>query len=265
MVIAQQHKRHGKNTGKPDLLLLPGMVCNHLAWQKQLVALSDIANVTIISYNKMETFSQIASEILSKAPKKFLLAGHSMGARIALEMARQSSERIIGLCLIGTEQNAAPTGVIGEKEQKSREQLLNIAQNQGMQKMAEAWIPHLLAPENVTDNEMVITIIDMISSHSSEQLASHINAGAQRKFAGDVLSNLQIPILLLAGESDQIRTLDMHKAMLASTNNGVLHVISQSGHMPTIEQPDQVNQHMRKWILHTGIPETANAEDKVEN
>jgi pimeloyl-ACP methyl ester carboxylesterase len=86
---------------KLPLVLLSGLLSNDTLWRHQIEHLSDIAEVQVISTSQ-STPEAMVQEILNKAPKKFALAGHSMGGWLCLEVMKTAPERVTKLCLINT-------------------------------------------------------------------------------------------------------------------------------------------------------------------
>ena len=74
------------------------------------------------------------------------------------------------------------------------------------------------------------------------------NMATMRVFAGDPymhdpglagrLGRVEIPVLVLWGDSDRIVTLGYGQAMAAAFPQAQFAVISQAGHLPQVEQPD---------------------------
>lgn len=129
---------------QPKLLLLPGMVCGAISWQHQHQALEPHVEVVIADYLHADHVTIMALQLLDNHGGPLLVAGHSMGGRVALEMARLAPKRVKGLCLIATESRARPEGDRGLAEDDARQRLLKMAVERGMPAMAEAWIPALL-------------------------------------------------------------------------------------------------------------------------
>jgi len=242
------HSTRDKVGRRPVLLLLPGMVCNHRIWTAQIEGLADLVEPWVMAYDPAPSMTEMARCVLDQAPATFFLAGHSMGARVAMEVTRLVPERVRALCLIATEHRAAPSGQQGRTESAARMKLLETAKHHGMQRMAEDWLPQLVAGNNQV---LAAVIIGMLVEHTPEQLAAHIAAGMTRQDASDLLSGLKIPVLLIAGSEDMIRPLQGHEEMMRLLRDGELKVIAQCGHMPTLEQPEQVNAAMRRWIVNS--------------
>lgn len=56
------------------------------------------------------------------------------------------------------------------------------------------------------------------------------------------LSTLEMPTLVLWGDSDQIADLDYGRAYAAAIPMARFQVLSDTGHMPQVETPDQTLQ-----------------------
>ena len=233
---------------RPPLLLLPGMVCNHRSWASQIENLADLAAPRVVDYQQDQSLEAMAKRVLSTTSQHFYMAGHSMGARVAIEVARQAPDRILGMCLIATEHRASPSGDQGAQEQAGRLALLDTAKRFGMWRMAQDWLPMLVPPERQGDAALASEIMTMIAEHSPQQLAAHIQAGANRPDTSDLLPTLHIPTLLVAGSNDRIRPPQALKDMADLLPDCALEVIQDCGHMPTMEHADAVNKSMRAWL-----------------
>ncbi|NKF22249.1 alpha/beta fold hydrolase [Solimonas marina] len=235
----------------PALLMLPGMLCNEQSWLAQQQALAPLLHSEVVRYplSRCRSLTDMAAHVLEAAPSSFLLAGHSMGGRVALEILRLAPERVAGLCLIGTEHLPNPGGERGQQETAGRLALLETARRAGMRAMAEAWLPNLLPEARRQDASLVEAITQMMADHSAEQLQAYIEAGASRPDSTTLLSAITVPTLLIGGKQDRIRPLaileDLHRLVSGST----LLAIDGCGHMPMMEYPEPVNAAMREWVL----------------
>src|SRR4051794_8570600 len=71
-------------------------------YREQLPALWRRGAVTVAQATQGETIAAMAEQLLSDAPPRFALAGHSMGGYVALEVVRQAPERVERLALLST-------------------------------------------------------------------------------------------------------------------------------------------------------------------
>lgn len=242
------------DSSRPILLILPGMVCGPASWQQQNQALAQHMDVVIAEYGDADHVTSMAQVLLNTHSGPLLLAGHSMGGRVALEMQRLAPERVLGLCLISTESRARPEGERGLAEDDARQRLYQLALEEGMVAMATAWIPQLLGPQGLLDTALRAALQKMIGSHSCETLARHINAGKTRPHSYDHLPQISCPTLLIAGERDALRPPavleEMHQAMAHSS----FLIIEGCGHMPMMEAANEVTQAMLTWLHRSLTP-----------
>ena len=92
---------------KTTAVLIPGNMCDARMWRgsndalRTALDLREIAGVIDADTTRDASVPGMADRALKKARGKLLLVGFSMGAIVALQMARQQPERIAGLALIG--------------------------------------------------------------------------------------------------------------------------------------------------------------------
>ncbi len=79
--------------GEP-LVFLPGMMCDARLFGPQLAALSPDYTLTVAPITKGNRVEEIASGLLDTLPRKFALAGNSMGGIVAMELLRRAPDRI---------------------------------------------------------------------------------------------------------------------------------------------------------------------------
>ena len=82
------------------LLFLPGLICDARVFAPQLAAFPDARAVD--GYGTADTLAGMARVALEQAPESFDLFGHSMGARVALEVFRLAPNRVRRLALVST-------------------------------------------------------------------------------------------------------------------------------------------------------------------
>src|SRR3954465_6662402 len=90
------------NKPRPQLVLLPGLLCDTDLWRDQIGGLSDLADCHVADLTRGETLSELAQTVLAEAAPSFALAGFSLGGYVAQEIARQAPDRIERLALIDT-------------------------------------------------------------------------------------------------------------------------------------------------------------------
>lgn len=238
-----------ENSKKPKLLILPGMVCNERSWTEQFQALIADIDCHIVDYGLHNSMPKMAAHIYKQHMNDcFMIMGHSMGARVAMELYHLAPNQVKGMCLISTEHLAAPDGEKGKLESLNRQRLLQIAEEKGMTEMAKSWLPHLIPETRQSDALLTDEIIKMISEHSIMQLASHINAGSTRTDSTEILKSINVPTLLIVGDRDVVRPVSIHQQMAELVTDSQLLIIPDVGHLPTMEAPQQVNYAVKTWV-----------------
>jgi len=232
-----------------SLLLVPGLMCDHTSWAPMLPYLNPHIAHTTIDHGDADSLVAMAERILENAPAVFDLAGHSMGGRVALEVMRLAPRRVRRLALLGTGYRAKESGEAGAEELRKRQVLLDIARTQGVRAMAAEWVKPMVAPSRLSDPIFVEQIIAMICRKSEDIFKRQIKALIERPDASDVLSQVQIPTLVMAGAFDSWATPAQHQEI---TNHipakPEVAVIAPSGHMMMMEEPQLVAQQLNQWL-----------------
>src|SRR5450631_807420 len=85
------------------ILLVPGLGGSARIYTPVMSALWRLGPVTVANHIRDADIGAIARRILSEAPPRFALAGHSMGGYIAFEIMRKAPERVARLALLNTQ------------------------------------------------------------------------------------------------------------------------------------------------------------------
>jgi pimeloyl-ACP methyl ester carboxylesterase len=237
-----------------NLLLLPGLLCDRAAWAPILPHVQGVAECSVPDYADETSLGAMAERVLANAPATFAVAGHSMGGRVALEIARRAPERVERLALLDSGCHARPTGAAGEKERAGRFALLATAREHGMRAMARAWVQPMVHPERLADTILIDAILDMFARRTPQQFAGQIEALLARPDATDVLRAVTCPALFLCGREDALATPAQHEEMAALTAGSQLTIVERCGHMAPMERPDAVGAALAAWLQAAPYP-----------
>jgi pimeloyl-ACP methyl ester carboxylesterase len=218
-------------------ILLPGFLCDETVWQDQISALTPKYDCLVPDYGHLDSLSAMAGAVLAQAPNRFAVAGHSMGGRIALEIFRQAPHRVTHIALLDTGCHARSAGEDGAEEEHGRRKLLAIAREQGMRSMAANWIPPMIHPDRRADTALVDRIVRMMERKTPNIFEAQMNAPLSRPEAGDLLSRIECPALILTGSHDAWSPPVRHEEMAAAIPNSTLTIVPGCGHMSTMECP----------------------------
>ncbi len=233
---------------KPALILLPGMLCDHGYYEAQLDELQRVAEVSIASYPTVSSIAEMALQVLAGAPPRFVLAGHSMGGRVAQEIVARAPERVLGLGLFGTDYRGFENEQERQAEQVRRQEWLARIDHEGFAPFAQWWAPRLVAPHRRSDQALVARIAHMAERLGRAGLDAHCLAGLSRPDYGWLLPRIAVPTLLIAGSEDRVRTAATHAEMSDLIPDSRFAIIERAGHMMSMEDPQAVNAAMLPWL-----------------
>lgn len=231
----------------PTLVLLPGLLCDAAVWRAQCAALG-FAHWVVPSYGEADSLTEMARRVLQDVPhNRLALVGHSMGGRVALEIARMAPGRVDRIALLNSGIDPIAEGAAGTQERDKRAALLQMARQQGMRAMGKQWARGMVH-EDVLDTPLFSEILDMIERSTPTVFAAQIQALLNRPDAATVLAGLRCPTLLACGRQDAWSPLERHERMHALCPGSRLVVIEHSGHMTTMEQPEAVSLALAEWM-----------------
>jgi len=233
------------------LTLLHGYPLDHTIWLDVAARLESEARVIMPdlrgqgrspapggTYSMNELAGDVLHLLDSLDVDKTIIAGHSMGGYVALAMAKLHPERLSGLVLVASHAYADPP----EKKQ---------ARLESIEQIKAHGLGNILAsmPGKLTYNEAVADKCRAIISGASPQGIIGTLAGlAEREDALDVFSSLEIPAMIICGVDDQINPVSLNREMAARMKNPWLVEVNAAGHMPMLEQPEQVAEALKKFI-----------------
>ncbi|MFC7519638.1 alpha/beta fold hydrolase [Xanthomonas populi] len=227
----------------PPVLLLCGLLCDASIWEHQRAVLAELAEVQVLDFRDLTTLSAMAAYVLERAPHRFALAGHSMGARVALEVLRLAPERVHRLALLDTGVHPRSDG-----EQALRESLVALSQAQGMRALANQWLPPMLHPDRRADPALLAPLTKMVERHTPQNFAGQVNALLQRPDAAPLLATIRCPTPLGVGRQDAWSPVARHQDMARQIPGAQLVVFEHSGHMAPVEAPEAVSSALRNWL-----------------
>ena len=233
---------------RESIVFLPGLLCDRTVWEPQIDALSARYDCIVANYGAADSLTMMARSALEPAPARFSLIGHSMGGRVALEVMRTAPRRVRRLALLDTGYQARSEGEAGEAESRKRYRLLDIALSQGMRVMGREWLQGMIHPDRLQDREIVESILAMIERKTPGIFAAQIRALLDRPTAEAVLRAIHCPTLVLCGRQDGWSPLSRHEEMARLIPGAQLAVIEDSGHMVTLERPQEVTALLEHWL-----------------
>ena len=156
------------------------------------------------------------------------IAGHSMGGYVALALARYFPDRLLGLALTASHAYA-------DSPENKQARIVSISQ------IEKEGITPLLSsvPDKLSYNKRVAEKCRKIISDANRDGAMGVLAAmAERPDSIELLADLQMPILIVAGKDDQIIPNETSWKMAGKLRVGRIVEISSAGHMPMLDQSE---------------------------
>jgi pimeloyl-ACP methyl ester carboxylesterase len=229
---------------KNTLFLLPGLLCDAQVWAHQAQYLNGLVDIRIPDFSPFDSLDAMADAVLLEAPEKFLVAGHSMGGRVALQLLHKAPGRISKLALLDTGTHAVKPG-----EAEKRQVLIDLAEKEGMGALARAWAPPMVHPARHNDATLMDAIYAMVERYDVQGFRNQIKALLGRPDALPFLAKAPAGTLVLCGREDAWSPPEQHAVIShALPDQPPVTIIDNSGHMAPMEQPEAVSTALRKWL-----------------
>ncbi|WP_354043668.1 alpha/beta fold hydrolase [Devosia sp. UYZn731] len=227
------------------LLLLAGTLCDARLFAPLMHQL-DRPDMQVIAMTGATTAAEMAHRILAEAPKRFSLAGFSLGGIVALEMIAQAPERIARLALI----DATPRPDLPGNAEIRRAAVAK-GRAEGLDSyVLDAW-PTQVAPSNRDNVALRQTVLAMARDAGAEVLAAQSELAIERADSRPRLGAINVPTLILAGQHDGICPLPAQEELATGIAGAQFFTIPDAGHFAPLENPAAMARHMREWLRQT--------------
>lgn len=231
------------SSARTPLVLIPGLACTRDLFADQVPELSKNCQIIHADHTGFDTMVQIAASVLSSAPERFALAGLSMGGYISLEIMRQAPERVERLCLMDTSARADTV----EKTELRRDALELVAKGK-YQAVCNSTLNLSIAESRHTDAVLKAAITKMAMDIGPDVWARQTRAIMGRENSVPLLGGIQCPTMVIVGDEDNLTPLDHATEMADLIPNSVLKIVTDCGHMSSMERPTSVLALLKNWL-----------------
>lgn len=248
---------HYQSTGSGVVfVLLPGFCENLLVWEDIVPELSQECNVITIDLpgfgmsnhlSAPTSLTQIAKQVhgltQSLDIQKYIVAGHSLGGYIALELARLYPESILGIGLIHSTAFADD-----DEKTKSRDKTIDFVRKRGVDAFIKSFVPQLFSDKKSLN---IPRVIDMTKTISAESLINYTIAMKQRQDYTRTLKNWSKPIIFVAGQNDTLVSIEKSREHQDFISQKCLIELPEIGHMGMFEAPFEITKALSSlvWTL----------------
>ncbi|MHB8430361.1 MAG: alpha/beta fold hydrolase [Acidimicrobiales bacterium] len=230
-------------TLKDPLVLLPGMLSDEVCFEHQIGHLGDLTELSVVLLTEQDSRSAMADHVLSVAPERFALAGISMGAWVAQEVAGRAPERVSKAALLDTW--ASP---ISEETTALFREHVELASNGGFDKIVSLAGQRAFSPAGQEDQTLMATHRAMAERVGVDAYLRQMQAMLDPTDWRPYLGLIRCPTLVVHARQDVIFSLAEHEAITRAIAGSELAIVEDSGHASTMEQPQAVTALLRLWI-----------------
>jgi pimeloyl-ACP methyl ester carboxylesterase len=161
------------------------------------------------------------------------VVGNSIGGWIAAEMALLRSPRVSGAILINAVGIEVPGHPVADFFSLTLDQVLQLSY-------------HNPDPFRI-DLAALPAAAQAVAASNRAALATYAGTSMNDASLAGRLSGVEVPTLVLWGDSDQIVDPDYGRAWAAAIPAARFQLLKDTGHLPQIETPDQVLDAIRDW------------------
>jgi pimeloyl-ACP methyl ester carboxylesterase len=228
---------------RANLLILPGLLESEEGFSEVIQGLEQHGIACAVAdMTGADSIAGLAAAALAQAPsKEFLLAGHSMGGYVALEIMRQAPQRVSRLALLNT--HARPDS---PESTELRRRLMALAERD-FDAVVATLLPKLLSPGRLEDPGLQRLIRLMALTVGVEAFQRQETAIIGRIDSRPHLKDIGVPTLVIAARGDALMPVELLQELSDGIPGARLAIVENSSHMAPIEQPQAVLALLREW------------------
>lgn len=222
---------------KPTLILLPGLVCDKAVWGHQVEALSSQVDIIIPDLSQANTPEAMVEAVLKHAPAQFMLAGHSMGGWVALEVMRHAEKRVTKLALLNTTAKSDTPA-----KATARFDLMALYKSGDIEVLVEKLLSVYIYQQHCRDTVKQMIVRNLPAFINQEE------AMLKRESCEPVLPHIHCPTLIISANQDKIFNEQDAQCLKQGIPHATLIHINDCGHLSPLEAPEVVTYHLNELI-----------------
>jgi pimeloyl-ACP methyl ester carboxylesterase len=223
-----------------NLVMIPALGCDGGLYADILPRLAGVTKPVMMVADR-DTLTGCVQQVLERAPEKFIVLGTSFGGRTALEVALAAPQRVEGLVVIGAGPGVAADPSAGFRR---TERLRGKEFGSVITEMADM-VSHLPGPNGPKARS---AFISMAHKLGGALMARQSAALSKRLDLWPRLGEIACPSLMLWGREDKFSPAADGLRMSTSLPRGRYAEISECGHFPSLEAPEETADIILHWL-----------------
>jgi pimeloyl-ACP methyl ester carboxylesterase len=237
------------------ILFVHGFPFDNAMWRHQVTALTEwprivpdlwgagFANIGpgATGYSIAEHATNLIRTLDDLDVDQVVVCGQSMGGYIAFALLGGFPDRIAAAILCNTKATADTA-----EAKRARDAMALKAEQEGPQAIAAELVPKLLARATRERQPAVVREVTvMIERQPVHGMIATLRTLRDRLDSTSLLAQIRVPVLVVAGDDDQITPAAGMEEMARAIPGAHFVVIREAGHLAPLEQPHVVNEAIK--------------------
>jgi pimeloyl-ACP methyl ester carboxylesterase len=169
-----------------------------------------------------------------------VIVGHSLGGYVALAMTNQRPDSVAGFSLFHSTAKADT-----QEKKANRDKTIAFVNKNGVAPYIETFVPGLFFNK---EHQSIKDVFAIAHTTPKETLVAYASAMRDRPALRNVLDDFDKPILIIAGEKDEIIPLDTLMDQAIQLRKGRLSILSDTGHMGMLESTNRSVEIVTQFV-----------------
>lgn len=164
-----------------------------------------------------------------------VLVGNSLGGLLAIDYTLRHPERVCGLVLAGSAGLQERSLTDGAKPKATREFVRSV-------------ISGIFHDQSLVTDALVEDWFETMNDRNYTRFILRISRATRDRNVQKELDRIQTPTMIVWGKNDQITPPEVAVEFQSRIQGSKLVFLDSCGHVPNVEQPDQFNQQLGRFL-----------------